>query len=593
MAGLATETVDAGMKRAAGAAPALSLVTYAKRIAALPPASRAAAWRGAASALLESGERSAASEAHMQALGASAHDPNVAKAALALNQGDLPTAEPLLRAHLKRHPTDIGAMRMLAELGVRVGRYGDAGALLDRALELAPQFHAARFARALLHGRRNRLNEALADAALLREGSPDNPAYKNLQASILVRTGDYDTARALYESVLAQCPDDPKLWLGLGHVLKTLGQADKSAEAYRRSLKLRPELGESWWSLANLKTFRFDAADVEAMRAALASQACDDDDRLHLNFALGKAFEDSGAYAESFTHYAQGNSIRRGQIAYDAAETEAKAARVKAVFTPAFFAAREGFGCAAPDPIFILGLPRAGSTLLEQIIASHPAIEGTMELPDIDMLAQRIAAKHAGDHEAALAALTAQECTALGEEYLERTRIQRREGRPFFIDKMPNNWLHVGFIHLILPKAKIIDARRHPMACCFSAWKQHFARGQDFSFDLRDVGRYYSCYVDAMRHMDAALPGRVHRLIHEHLVVDPEPHIRALLAYVGVPFDGACLEFHKTERAVRTPSAEQVRRPLSRDGLEQWKNYEAWLEPLRTELSGVLTNWKS
>lgn len=596
MAGVTAETVSARAPKPATAASApardSNLDKYASEISALPPPRRAAAWRTVADRLLVVGNGKAAAQAHMRALTESAHDPHVAKAALALSQGDLPTAEPLLREHLKRHPTDIGAMRMLAELGVRVGRFGDAGALLDRALELAPQFEPARYARALLHGRRNRLEESLAEVDALMARAPHNPTYQMLRASTLVRMGDYEQARVHYESVLARWPNDPKAWLSLGHVLKTLGRAEQSAEAYRRSLTLRPELGESWWSLANLKTFRFTEADVAAMRAALERADISEEDRLHLNFALGKAHEDADAFAESFTHYANGNQIRRSQIQYDAVETSAKVAATKAALTPAFFKARKGHGSSAADPIFILGLPRAGSTLLEQILASHPSIEGTMELPDIDMLAQRTAAKHGGDFAAAFAALTAEECKALGEEYIERTRIQRREGRPFFIDKMPNNWQHVGFIHLILPKAKIIDARRHPMACCFSAWKQHFARGQNFSFDLSEVGRYYADYASLMAHFETALPGRVHRLIHEDLVDKPEPHIRALLKYIGVPFDRACLDFHKTERAVRTPSAEQVRRPLSRDGLEQWKNYEPWLDPLKAALTGVLPSWK-
>lgn len=588
----AAETVSAAASKPFGPGRGRELDRCATEINQMAPERRAAAWRAAAARLLLGGDASAASAAHMQALAASAHDPVMAKAALALNGGDLAAAEPLLRDQLKRHPTDIGAMRMLAELGVRVGRYGDAGALLDRALELAPQFEPARFARAMLLGRRNRLEEALGETDRLMKGAPGNPAYQTLRASVLVRMGDYETAHALYERVIERAPGDPKLWLALGHVRKTMGRAEESAAAYRRAVTLQPSFGESWWSLANLKTYRFSDEDVAAMTAALESAQGSEEDRLHLHFALGKAYEDAGAFADSFTHYGKGNAIRRGQIHYDAAETSAKAARIKEVLTPSFLAARRDFGCAAADPIFIVGLPRAGSTLLEQILASHPDIEGTMELPDIDMLAQRVAGAHGGDHGAALAALTAQECQALGEEYIERTRIQRREGRRLFIDKMPNNWLHVGFIHSILPNAKIIDARRHPMACCFSAWKQHFARGQNFSFELGETGRYYADYAGLMAHVDSVLPGRVHRLIHEDLVDDPEPQIRALLDYIGVPFDRACLEFYKTERAVRTPSAEQVRRPLSRDGLEQWKNYEPWLAPLRAALGGVLMSWK-
>lgn len=513
-------------------------------------------------------------------------------AALALNAGNLPVAERLLRQHLKGSPTDIGAMRMLAELAIRIGQYGDAIALLDRALELAASFDPARFARSLVLSRLNRLPEAMADTDALLAVAPNNLGYLNLRASVLVRLGDFGAARAIYTRVLAEQPDQPKIWMSLGHVLKTTGQTAEGVDAYRRSLALRPELGESWWSLANLKTFKFSSADVTAMEAALDAPGADEEDLLHLQFALGKAFEDAGAFERSFDHYARGNSIRRKQIDYDPARTSDVVVRMRAILTPEFFAARRGYGCQAPDPIFIIGLPRAGSTLLEQILASHPSVEGTMELPDLDKITRRLAAKGGGDgYPEMLTDLTAAECRALGEEYLERTAVQRRLGRPFFIDKLPNNWLHVGLIQLILPNAKVIDARRHPMACCFSAWKQHFARGQSFTYDLAEVGRYYADYVALAAHIDAVLPNRVFCVVHERLVEEPEAEIRRLLAHLGLPFDQRCLDFHQNDRAVRTASSEQVRRPISREGLDQWRNYKRWLAPLVSEISPVIETW--
>lgn len=551
----------------------------------------AARLRAKGDALHAGGDAQGGAEAHMRALAASTRDPSLVAAAAALNAGNLPVAERLLKQHLKRSPSDIGAMRMLAELAMRLGRYGDACALLDRALELAPGFHPARFARALVQSRRGRLSEAIADTDVLLAVAPDAAAYLNLRASVLVRLGDYEPARAIYERVLAERPNEPKVWMSLGHVLKTSGRAPEGIEAYRRSLELRPELGESWWSLANLKTFRFDDADIAAMQTALDAPEIDEDDRLHLHFALGKAFEDRADFELSYKHYEQANSIRRGQLDYDPQETSAKAARMRAALTPDLFEAKSGAGCRAADPIFILGMPRAGSTLLEQILASHPLVEGTMELPDIDLMSQRLAAKRGDSYPEILAELSPDALQALGEEYLERTRVQRRLGRPFFIDKMPNNWLHVGLILLILPNAKIIDARRHPMACCFSAWKQHFARGQNYSFSLPEVGRYYADYVTLMAHVDAVAPGRVHRVIHERLVDDPETEIRRLLDRLGLPFDQACVEFYKNDRAVRTPSSEQVRRPISKEGVDQWRNYHQWLDPLVAELSPVLDSW--
>lgn len=548
----------------------------------------AAALRAKADALHGAGDWRAGAALHLKALAASTHDPDLAAAAAALSRKDLARAEHLLKRHLSAHPTDIGAIRMLAELAMRLGQYGDAQTLLDRALTLAPGFQAARFALALLLSRRNKLAEAIAETDHLLAESPGDLRYLNLRASVLVKLGAYDDALALYDRVIAARPPHPKILMSAGHVLKTVGRQDEGVAAYKKALALSPELGEAWWSLANLKTFRFAADDIAAMEAALQSPKASNDDRLHLHYALGKAFEDDACYETSFAHYADGAAIRRKLIHYDADDTSARVAGAKAQLTSGFFADRRDFGFEAADPIFIVGLPRAGSTLLEQILSSHPLVEGTMELPDLDQIARRLEARH-GSMEEALDALTAAESRALGEEYLARTRVQRRQGRPFFIDKLPNNWVNVGLIALILPNAKIIDARRHPMSCCFSAWKQHFARGQHFSYDLGEIGRYYADYAAFMAHIDRALPGRVHRVIHENLVDDPDHEIRALLAILGLAFDQRCIDFHQNDRAVRTASSEQVRQPIFRDGLDQWRLYERWLEPLRTSLGETLT----
>jgi hypothetical protein len=336
---------------------------------------------------------------------------------------------------------------------------------------------------------------------------------------------------------------------------------------------------------------------VEIMRQALARPDLDGEDRYHLHFALGKALEDQDRYAESFEHYAAGNALRRKSVVYDAEETSEHVRRSMAVFTPEFFAARKGFGHPAPDPIFIVGLPRAGSTLLEQILATHSQVEGTMELPDIIAIARRLSGRKArskaSNYPEMLADLTAKDFDALGAEYIERTRVQRKLVRPFFIDKMPNNFAHAGLIHLILPNAKIVDARRHPLGCCFSAYKQHFARGQAFSYDLGELGRYYGDYVSLMTHMDCVLPGRIHRVFYEAMVDDPEREVRSLLAYCGLPFEEQCLEFYRNDRAVRTASSEQVRQPIFREGVEQWKHFEPWLGPLKESLGQVLHDYTS
>jgi tetratricopeptide (TPR) repeat protein len=389
--------------------------------------------------------------------------------------------------------------------------------------------------------------------------------------------------------VLARHPQQPKGWMSYGHALKTVGRSADCAAAYRKAVDQAPSLGEAWWSLANMKTYRFSEADLAAMEAQLAREDLERDDRLHLDYALGKAHEDAGRYAESFDHYARGAALRRAQVPYDPAVMSQHVARAKAVLTAELFASRAGQGCLAPDPIFILGLPRAGSTLVEQILASHSAVEGTMELPDVTAMARRL--KDGSPYPEVLATLTPEDLKALGEEFLARTRVQRKTDRPLFIDKMPNNWAHIGLIALMLPNARIIDARRHPMGCCFSGFKQHFARGQNFSYGLEDIGRYYADYVELMAHVDAVLPGRVHRVIYESMIEDPEAEIRALLAYCGLPFEESCVNFHENDRAVRTASSEQVRRPIFKDAVEHWQNYESWLDPLKTALGPVLSSY--
>jgi tetratricopeptide (TPR) repeat protein len=509
-------------------------------------------------------------------------DPELMRAALALHDNELSVAEPILRAHLKADPYDVTAIRMLAELAGRIGRYKDAETLLRRALELAPDWEAARANLATCLYRQNRPGDAIDELAHLLRDDPDNIAHANLKAAALGRIGGFDEAIALYEQVLKDAPNQPKVWMSYGHMLKTVGRQADGVTAYRRALAITPSLGEVWWSLANLKTVRFTADDLAAMEAALARDDISDEDRFHLDFALGKAREDAGDFAGSFAHYEAGNALRRTKIVYDADETENFVDRSIALLTPEFLNARAGRGCLAPDPIFILGMPRAGSTLIEQILSSHSLVEGTSELPDIPALAR------VDNYPENLASLPVAKFGELGEAYLERAAIQRRTDKPFFIDKLPNNWAHVGFIRLILPNAKIIDARRNALACCFSNFKQHFARGQAFSYDLTDMGRYYRDYVRLMAHFDAVDPGAVRRVIYENLVDDLGEQVHALLAALGLPFEEACLRFHETERAVRTASSEQVRRPIFRDGVEGWRGFEPFLGPLKAALGNEL-----
>lgn len=543
-------------------------------------------------ALRRQGETEAAEAAYLRSVRASVGDPDLIRAANALCENNIPVAEHTLRAVLKARPTDVAAIRMLAETAMRLGRYEDAENLLARCVELAPGFTAARHNYATVLYRHNKPVDAIRELDRLLGEEPENPSYLNLKAAALGRIGEYEAAIEHYARVLRRHAGHPKTWMSYGHALKTVGRQAAAIDAYRRALALQPGLGEVWWSLANLKTVTFSDEEQAAMAAQISRPDLGREDRFHLHFALGKALEDQGDWAASFEHYARGNALRRESLAYEAAETELHVRRSTALLTRDFVHARQGQGCPAPDPIFIIGLPRSGSTLVEQILSSHSQVEGTQELPDIIAMARQLGGRarksSGGAYPEVLASLGPDELKALGEEYLERASVHRKLGRPYFIDKMPNNWAHLGLIQLILPNAKIIDARRHPLGCGFSAFKQHFARGQGFTYDLTDLGRYYGDYVALTAHFDAILPGRVHRVIYERMVADPEGETRALLDYCGLPFEDDCLRFYENDRAVRTASSEQVRRPIFTDAADHWRNYEAWLGPLKAALGDVL-----
>ncbi|WCL52965.1 tetratricopeptide repeat-containing sulfotransferase family protein [Gimibacter soli] len=553
------------------------------------------AWLALADMLTVQGKTDEADAAFARHIATSTNDPNLMAAATALVENRLPEAEHLLRAHLKQFPSDVAAMRMLAETGGRLGQYDDAVALLEHCIALAPGFDAARHNLALMLNRNGRLLEALDHLDFLIGKDGNNPNYRLLHAACLSRLGRYEEAIEAYERILKVFDGHPQSWMSYGHALKTVGRQEDGIKAYEKAVAIAPELGEVWWSLANLKTFRFSNDQLAIMEREVKREDISKEDRFHLHFALGKAYEDRKVYSQSFAHYEVGNTERREELQYSAEITSGLVARSKELLTADFFAARQGQGSQAADPIFVVGLPRAGSTLVEQILSSHSMVEGTMELPDIIAIAKELGFKDGrkgtGLYPGSIAGLPADRLKALGEEYLDRTRIQRKEGTPFFIDKMPNNWLHAGLIHLILPNAKIIDARRHPMGCCFSGFKQHFARGQAFTYGLMEIGRYYHDYVDLMSHIDRALPGRIHRVIYERMVEDTETEIRALLDYCGLPFEESCLRYWETDRAVRTASSEQVRKPIFKDAVEHWKNYDPWLAPLREALGPVLSSY--
>jgi tetratricopeptide (TPR) repeat protein len=516
---------------------------------------------------------------------------HLAEAAAALANHRLARADALLRERLARAPEDVGAMRMLAEVAGEREDYVEAERLLGECLRLAPGYARARYALArILHSQQKAAPMLpLLERLLMLE--PDNFQYRTLQASAYNLLGQNERALQLHWHMLREFPASEQLWMYYGHSLRIAGRVSEAIEAYRKSLALKPQFGEAWFSLANLKTVRFDAADIAAMHAQLAREELSENDRLQFEFALGKALEDAGDFEASFLHYARGNALRRAQVLYDADASSRFAQRTCRLYTREFLAAREGSGTAAPDPIFIVGLPRSGSTLIEQILASHSQIEGTRELPDVPGFALELGARESPGKPPAypqsVARLSRLELTALGERYLEQTRPHRRLGRPRFIDKMPANFCHVGLIHLMLPNSKIIDARRSALACCFANFKQHFQSGVWFTYSLEDLGHYYRDYVALTAHFDRVLPGRVHCIRYEDLVADLEGEVRRLLAYCGLPFEEQCLRFHETRRPVQTVSSEQVRQPLYADSVDQWRKFEPWLGPLKEALGDL------
>lgn len=511
-----------------------------------------------------------------------------------LAQGRLLKAEALCRKYLQAHPTDVEGMRLLAELAIRFGELEDAEYLLESAAQFAPDNMQVKIDHVGVLRKRQKFAQALAVARELYQAQPDNPQLASLYAIEKMQMGDYAEAIALFDDILQKLPGDAVTLTSRGHALKTCGDQAAAVESYRSALAHNPWHGDAYYSLSNLKTYRFSADEVRDMLALEQREELSPAGRVHLDFALGKAFEDSGDYVRAFDFYARGNRLKRQQSNYDADNMSEELAAQRSFFTPATLARGAASGYPAADPIFIVGLPRAGSTLLEQILSSHSQVDGTLELPNLLAMVQKLKrrGRDSGNkpYPQLLRDLTDDELQALGRQYIEETRIHR-DGAPFFIDKMPNNFRHIGLIRLILPNAKIIDARRHPMACCFSGFKQLFAEGQEFSYDLRDIGRYYNDYVRLMKHWDTAAPGAVLRVHYENVVDDLETQVRRMLAFCALPFEAACLDFHTTERAVRTASSEQVRQPIYASGLEQWVKFRPSLCDLEATLSDVIDDY--
>jgi tetratricopeptide (TPR) repeat protein len=526
--------------------------------------------------------------------------PEIITATALFSDGELVPAEEMVRAYLLTHGNHVEAMRLLARIGIQQDVLDDAEFLLEAVLELAPEYNAARYDYAIALLRRHKHVSAIAELDKLLTVDPQNRAYLTTYATTFVGLGDHERALRLYRQLLTGAPQGigaSELHLSVAHSFKALGRQQDAIESYRNAAAVRPNFGDAYWSLANLKTYRFTDDEILRMRTEEAAAGTLLMDRYHLCFALGKALEDRGEFAESYRYYERGNALKKSESRYRPEPIERNTRLQKEICTRQFFEARQGFGYDSPAPIFIVGLPRSGSTLLEQILASHSRVEGTMELADIPRMVMELQGREPDGenprYPRVLQDLTAEEFANLGLKYVADTQVYRSgnasaavSARPFFIDKMPNNFRHLGLIHLILPHAKIIDARREPMACCFSNFKQLFAAGQEFTYSLEDIGRYYRTYLELMAHWDSVLPGKVLRVVHEDVVDNLEANVRRMLDFCGLDFEPSCVEFYKTERSIRTASSEQVRRPIFKEGIDQWRNFEPWLAPLKEALTG-------
>ncbi len=521
--------------------------------------------------------------------------PELADASVALTEGRLQAAEALARRCLLDAPRSAAALLLQADIAARREDSAQAEKYLRECLDIAPGYAAARYALARLLFWQERIPETLPLIERLLATEPRQKNYLSLKAQSLRFVGRHAESIALLENLLLDRPEDPEVWLIYGNLLREIGEQSRAIDAYRRALAVQPGFGEAYWALANLKTFRFDEKDLQRMQQQLAQSEARGRGRTHLEFALGKALEDAKQFAASFEHYAAGNALFRNDLEYDPANSTAFVQRSKAMYTARFFADRSGWGDARPDPIFVIGLPRSGSTLIEQILASHSQIEGTRELRDIpnmvSELMSRLDPSAKGDYPEPIASLDAAEINALAAHYLAQTQPRRPMARPRFVDKMLGNFSHFGLIHLMFPNSAIVDARRHPLGCGFSCYKQLFARGMRFSFDLGELGLYYRDYAELMEHVNAVLPGRVHRVHYEHLVADPEREVRRLLDYCKLPFEAECLRFYENRRIVHTISSEQVRLPIYSGSVEQWRHFEPWLGPMKDALGNLVDQY--
>ena len=554
-----------------------------------------ASWKSLVLFYNDQAQKDKASRAMQHAHALSQLPPQLLTVTSLIYENKLYVAEQLCRQFLRQQAKNVEAMRLLAEIGSKLQILDDAEFLLESCVAFEPDYDRARMDYVQVLHKRQKFQKALQQATQLHTSNPDNIAYEIALASENQAVGDFDQALAIYQRVIARKPNAHTVHSARGHALKTIGRTSDAIQSYRAAYEAKPDYGDAYWSLANLKTYQFTEQELTDMRQQEQLASTSQNDRAQLCFSLGKALEDRQQFAESFSFYERGNRLKQEQGQYRPERIAADVKTQKELFDADFFTRHEGSGCPSSAPIFVVGLPRAGSTLLEQILASHSQIDGTMELANIIGLAHRLHSRRAmqkGErYPAILSQLSAEQLQNFGEDFIRDTQFHRGSGA-YFVDKMPNNFRHIALIQLILPNAKIIDARRHPMACCFSGFKQLFAEGQEFSYGLESIGRYYRAYVDLMRHWDQVLPGKVLRVQHEDVIADLDSQVRRILDYCELPFEQQCLDFHKTERAVRTPSSEQVRQPIYQSGMQQWQHYAEHLGPLQEALGPALQNYQ-
>jgi predicted Zn-dependent protease len=533
----------------------------------------------------------------------------LAQAADALAENRLDLAESLVSKFLAKKPKDPDALNLMADIARRSQRFDEAERLLSCCLGEAPESAGFRYNYAVILRRRGKLDEAMAQLDSLLAADPANPLYRKQKAGLLRQMGRHDEAARLLRELAEHHPRSAEVWLDYAHTLVMTADGDVCAAAYRKVLELAPATTEAWSRLADLKTSRFTKAEIAAMEELLSRPGLSTTDRAELHSALGKAYADKKLPAKAFENYAKGNALRRAGVAFEPERLTAYRLNCEMLFTPEFHRARAGWGCRSKAPIFIVGMPRSGTTLVEQILASHSAIEGLGELTELDtVVADRLSREEGGRASSnfqiggwfefrsglvecfprVIERLGAADARALGEAYLAAVRRRRKTDRLHFADKALRNFGYVGLISLILPQSKIVDVRRHPLDCGWSIFRSHFPAGQPFSERLDDIGRHYANYVRLMAHFDRVLPGRVHRVFYERLVADPETELRRLFAYLELTFEDQCLRFHENRRAVGTLSSAQVREPLHAAGMGQWVPYEPWLGPLKSALGAVL-----